>query len=117
MRAWKKTLLALLSTAIAVTASGLGTGVAFADDPVQPPEPQAQATQAAQTSRANAAVVPLDQPDFLDTAGALAGGLLAIGLAAVGLTITFRSLAADVKGRRHRYRRRVRRSPHPPADA
>jgi hypothetical protein len=44
-----------------------------------------------------------------DTVLAVGGGLLVVVLAAIGLTITFRSLRADLRGRRHRYRRRARR--------
>lgn len=52
-----------------------------------------------------------DAPRTRDTVLAAGGGLLVVALAAVGLTITFRSLGADIRSRKHRYRRRIRREP------
>lgn len=52
-----------------------------------------------------------DEPSTRDTALAVGGGLLVVVLAAIGLTITFRSLGADIRGRKRRYRRRTRREP------
>jgi hypothetical protein len=50
-------------------------------------------------------------PRTADTVMTIGGGLLVVVLAAIGLTITFRSLGADIRGRKHRYRRRIRREP------
>jgi uncharacterized protein GlcG (DUF336 family) len=50
-------------------------------------------------------------PRTADTVMTIGGGLLIFVLAAIGLTITFRSLGADIRGRKHRYRRRIRREP------
>jgi hypothetical protein len=52
-----------------------------------------------------------DRPRPRDTMLAVGGGLLVVVLAGLGLTITFRSLRADLRGRKHRYRRRIRREP------
>jgi len=52
-----------------------------------------------------------DTPRTSDKVLAIGGGLLVVVLAAIGLTITFRSLGADIRGRKHRYRRRTRREP------
>ena len=52
-----------------------------------------------------------DEPSTRDTALAVGGGVLVIVLAALGLTIPFRSLGADLRGRKRRYRRRTRREP------
>jgi hypothetical protein len=104
----KSLVTALVLGTILGTAS-LGSPAAFAADPAQPPNAAVQASQPRAAVKANAAPTLPDRPDAFETAGALAGGLLVIGLAAFGLTITFRSLRQEIKGRRNRYRRRVRR--------
>ncbi len=50
------------------------------------------------------APVLADEPRTRDTVLAVSGGLLVVVLAAIGLTITFRSLGADMRGRKRRYR-------------
>jgi hypothetical protein len=53
-----------------------------------------------------------DDPDRMQTIGAFAGGLLVVCLTTAGLVITFKSLTSDIRGRRRRYHRRVRRDSH-----
>jgi hypothetical protein len=52
-----------------------------------------------------------EQPSGWDSEIAFGGGILALVLVGLGLTITIRSLLQDMRGRRHRYRRRTRREP------
>ena len=61
--------------------------------------------------QARPAPVEPDRPATRDTEIAVGGGLLVLALAGVGLTITIRSLLQDMRGRKHRYRRRTRREP------
>jgi hypothetical protein len=50
-----------------------------------------------------------DSPGTRDKVIAVGGGVLVVTLTALGLTITFRSLGTDMRGRKRRYRRRARR--------
>jgi hypothetical protein len=50
-----------------------------------------------------------DTPVTRDKVIAVGGGALVVTVIALGLTITFRSLGADIRGRKRRYRRRARR--------
>jgi hypothetical protein len=101
---WKRTLLAsALVVASAVTAD-VGTRTLRAADPTQAAHPEDATAQ-------KAPAVPADDPSPLSTIGAAVGGVALLGLAGIGLTITFVSLRRDMRGRRNRYRRRVRREP------
>lgn len=111
MRAWKKTVLVALAVGVVVAMPDLATRSAFAAEPSQSEAAQLQAAaQGAAESDTARPALP-DTPDSLQTVGALGAGLLVLGLAALGLTITFRSLSKEIRGRRNRYRRRVRREP------
>jgi hypothetical protein len=109
MRAWKKTLLAAMAVGAFVATTDLASRSVFAAEPAQPPKAEVEAVSPeAPADREAPAALP-DKPDQLDTVGAFAGGLLVLGLAAFGLTLTFWSLAKEIRGRRNRYRRRTRR--------
>jgi hypothetical protein len=111
MRAWKRTLLVALAAGVVVAIPNLGIRCAFAADP---PQPQATEQPGVSQDAAPSETAPPelpDTPDRMQTFGAMGAGLLVLGLAAFGLTITFRSLAHEIRGRRNRYRRRVRRDP------
>lgn len=60
---------------------------------------------------ARPAAIEPDGPTTRETVITIGGGLLVVVLAGVGLTITVRSLLQDMRGRRHRYRRRMKREP------
>ena len=74
-------------------------------------DPESKTLPAQADTPARPAPLLDDTPRTRDTVLAAGGGLLVIVLAAVGLTITFRSLGADIRSRKHRYRRRIRREP------
>jgi hypothetical protein len=123
MRSWNSSLFAsILYGALAVFAAS--SAARAADEP----EPKALLAQAEAKADAKAqapaapnpqsrpiavrpAPVLADEPRTRDTVLAVSGGLLVVVLAAIGLTITFRSLGADMRGRKRRYRRRTRREP------
>ena len=111
MRAWKKTLLVALAVGVVVAMPGPVTRSAFAAEPSQPEATQLPTAGPGAIAPETAPPALPDTPDALQTMGALGAGLLVLGLAAFGLTITFRSLAHEIRGRRNRYRRRVRREP------
>jgi hypothetical protein len=111
MRAWKRTLLVALAAGVVVATPHLGIRSAFAADSSPPAATELAAASQGGDASENAAPVLPDTPDSIQTFAALGGGLLVLGLAAVGLTITFRSLTREIRGRRNRYRRRVRRVP------
>ena len=127
MRSWNRPLLAAilagtLSTAMPLVAAGADDDAALnallaqadarsaAKTRAQSQAPAKPGAQAKLTAARPAPVLD-DKPRPRDTALAVGGGLLVVVLAAIGLTITFRSLRADLRGRRHRYRRRIRREP------
>ena len=127
MRSWNRSLLAAilagaLSTAVPLVAANadddaalealLAQADARADRDTRTqsqvpatPGPQAQPRAALPAPALN------DAPRTGDKVLAIGGGLLVVVLASIGLTITFRSLGADIRGRKHRYRRRTRREP------
>ena len=129
MNAWTRFLAATLALGAVGTASDLVTrslwaadsGTAAADESAAPETGLPQPTLAANGAPVPAAGTPvvtaatLPPPDAgpgrFDKRTALIGGLLMLAAAAIGLTITFRALLHDMRGRRRRYRRRVRREP------
>lgn len=129
MSAWTRFLAAVLAFAAVAAASNLVSRSAWAADPpsastnesATPTPSPPRSTTATTAAPAPGAPAPLASAGTLPAEGggagrfdrrtALIGGLLMLAAAAIGLTITFRALVHDMRSRRRRYRRRVRREP------
>ena len=128
MRSWNRSLVVAVVLAGVIAASAPVSGWSADDDPEvkallaeastqanvdSTTSPRVRSEPGPQVRSRAAKPAPLldDTPRMRDTVLAAGGGLLVVVLAALGLTITFRSLRADLRGRKHRYRRRIRREP------
>jgi hypothetical protein len=123
MNAWTRFLPGVLALGAMITVSDLGTRALWAAESAGKPavatSSQPGQTTAVDAATATAAKAPAASPGTLsprvvDSSGfkngtGLAAALVFLVAAVVGLTITFRALIQDMRGRRRRYRRRVRR--------